>query len=77
MSFCEFTQFCQKVIKQWLLCQPDSGLKSESSESVNAIEKSDLPIHGLVILMILADQSRDVNKERVNWGACAIAIVEF
>ena len=46
--------------------QPDSGLKYESSESVNAIEKSDLPIHGLVILMILAVQSRDVNRERVN-----------
>ena len=59
------------------MCQPDSGLKSESNESVNVIERLDLPIHGLVILMILAVQSRDVNRERVDWGACAIPIVEF
>ena len=32
----------RKVTQQWLLSQPDSGLKSESSESFNFIEKSNL-----------------------------------
>ena len=39
LSFGEFAQFCQKVRQQWLLSQPDSGLKSESSETANFIEK--------------------------------------
>ena len=30
------------TMSQWLLSQPDSGLKSESSETVNLIEKSNL-----------------------------------
>ena len=33
--------FCQKVTQQWLLSQPDSGLKFGPSESVNFIEKSE------------------------------------
>ena len=41
MPYFEFAKFCQKVTKQELLSQPDSGLKSESSKSVNLIEKSD------------------------------------
>ena len=34
-------QFCQKVTQEWLLSQPDSGLNSESNESINLVEKSD------------------------------------
>ena len=40
LSLYEFAQFCQKVKQRWLLSQRDSGLKSESSESVSFIEKN-------------------------------------
>ena len=40
IPFCEIAQFCQKGIQQWFLFQPDSELKSESSESFNFLEKS-------------------------------------
>ena len=31
--------FCKKVTQEWLLSQPDSGLNSESSGSINFVEK--------------------------------------
>ena len=40
--FCELAQLCEKVSQQLLLSQPDSGLKSETSEPVNLIKKLDL-----------------------------------
>ena len=64
IPFCEIAQFCQKGIQQWFLFQPDSELKSESSESFNFLEKSD-PTHWWNIFVLTFSPQYNIYIDKV------------